>query len=136
MSIYKLFGAGSGGTENDLASLDIQFTGIIYAVSGVLVADADADLDTVQAEISFLSVNTISTNDARGSIFTLEFFSTLITSGHQRLPAVLALGGLEIPVTAGERVHMHVAATASTNSRFTAYMYVRDTASPDLRRRR
>ena len=67
MSIYKLQGTISGGTENSLAQLDVQFDGTIVAISASIHAELDADNDVGEAEVSFLSTNTLSSNSSAAS---------------------------------------------------------------------
>lgn len=133
MSIYKLFGAGSGGTENSLASLDIQNEGVIVGIWGSLLGDLDADTETLSVEASFLSTNTIASNDARGSLFLL---SAQTAGAANFLSQNAGISGLAIPVAAGERVHLHVVASAGVTCSAHIYLHVNDGASAELRRRR
>lgn len=136
MSVYKLQAAGSGGTENSLASLDVQFDGDIVGMFGTMMADLDADAELIQAELSFMSSNTVGSNDARGSLLLLQGRMSLTTSGVALLAVNDGISGLAIPVAAGERLHLHVVSTAGVSSAVTFYVYVADGAPSDLRRRR
>lgn len=135
MSIYKLFGAGTGGAEESLANLDVQFDGEIVAMSGTIYADLDAADEIVIAEVSFLSSNTWATNDARGSLFMMVNNLAIVTSGSS--PGTNhSVSGLFVPITAGERIHLHISATAGVISQTNVYVYVRDGTPTELRRRR
>lgn len=136
MSVYKLQGTGSGGVENSLASLDIQFDGVITALHASMVADFDADLESCHAEASFLSTNTISSNDARGSLIIVAGTNAQAAAGATVVAVNSGVGPVDIPVTAGERVHMHLSATAGVASTVHIYLYVTDGAPAALRRRR
>lgn len=136
MSVYKLYGAGTGGTQNSLASLDIQFDGTVTAIHGSLAADMDADSESVTAEASFLSVNTSGVNDARGSLITLAAQMSLTTSGVAVTAINSGVSNLSIPVSAGERVHLHLTGAAGVTSLVSVYLYVDDGAPAQLRRRR
>jgi len=136
MSVYKLRAVGTGGTENSLASLDIQFDGVITSMMMTMISDADANDEFAQAEMSFLSTNTLAVNDARGSLMIVSTQLSLTTSGISDNAANLSTGPVEIAVTAGERVHMHISATAGVGAACNGYIYVVDGQAPALRRRR
>lgn len=136
MSVYKLAASISGGTENDLASIDIQSDGTLYAVHAAVQCDLDADGEFARAEVSFLSTQTIGSNDSRGSIFGVAKRVSLTTSGVGDGGINAGLSGLRIPVMAGERVHLHANSTAGVTGGAEVYMYVEDRLDPNIRRRR
>ncbi len=136
MSIYKLFGGGTGGTENSVANLDVQFEGSIVAIFGSMHADLDADAETCAAEVSFLSSNTVTTNDSRGSLFQMQVRTNETGTGKGDGSANAGISGLNIAVAAGERIHLHLVSTSGVVSVNHFYIYVDDQASPALRRRR
>ncbi len=134
MSIYKLrfnFSATAEGAVN----IDIQFDGEITAYWWKINADMDADAEKYDIEVSFLSSNTTAINDARGSI-TQAGDQASGTPGFLRSSVNAGLGGLRIPVVAGERVHMHGILTGTGSVDAACYLYVLDRADPRLRRRR
>jgi len=133
LSVYKLFGSGTGGAENSIASLDIQFDGLIRAIHGALIADLDADGEYCWSEASFLSSNTVSVNDSRGSLIILGVQTSNTVNV---ISANSGIGGLAIAVSSGERVHLHANATAGVTSTAQIYIYVEDGAAVNLRRRR
>ena len=133
MSVYKLFGAGTGGTQNAISQLDVQFDGVIVGMAMTMLADLDTDLDKVKAEMSFISTNSLSSTDTRGSLLTVAIFAS-VTFGVTQ--SNLALGGLLIPVTAGERIWLHIEGSTSVDSDVTGYLYVNDGSAPEQRRRR
>jgi len=134
MSVYKLYAAGTGGTEDGIAQTDIQFDGVITSIYMTNAADLDADLEFCHAEISFISQNSIGVNDTRGSLMTLTDRAVGTPAGNTGMAA--SSGPMAVPVTAGERVWMHISATAGAVSAVSAYLYVDDKASETLRRRR
>lgn len=125
MSVYKLFGAGTGGTESGVAQIDIQFPGVITAIHGALSCVLDGAGEECAVEVSFLSVSTISTNDTRGSLFTMK---NKIGTGTASVNSAKnsGIGGLAISVGAGERVWMHYVATAGVVATAEIYLYVED----------
>ena len=126
MSIYKLSGAGTGGAENGIAQLDVQFDGIITAVHGSITAALDANQEFAIAEASFISTSSINSNDTRGSIFTIRSQIGLVTSGMAKTAENASVGGLAIVVNAGERLWLHLNVSASTVATAEIYLYVED----------
>ncbi len=136
MSVYKLFGAATGGTENAVASLDIQFDGEIVAMHYSVVADLDADGDTVNMEVSFLATAATAVHDTRGSLITASTQHAIGAAGAVNSGMLGSINGVRIPISAGERVFMHFANTASLTGSANVYIYTVDTGTPELRRRR
>jgi len=136
MSVYKIYGSGTGGAQDSIASLDIQFDGEIVACYGNMISDADADDDTSSAEVSFLSTSSFAVNDARGSIMMIRNKVSLLTSGVYPNQTNVSVGGILIPISRGERIHLHINGTGSTVVTAHFYLYVNDRSDPRLRRRR
>lgn len=138
MSVYKLAAAGTGGTQNGIAQVDVQFDGIITAIHGTLEAGLAAGGNTCAVEASFLSVNTLGTNDTRGSLWALRLQMLLAGAAYATLVNESSnVGGLAIAVNAGERLWMHIIATAAIASAADVYIYVEDGQGvPTAQRRR
>lgn len=136
MSVYKLYAVGTGGTENSLAALDIQFDGVITSIFMTMIHDGDANDEFANAEVSFLSTNTMASNDARGSLMIIGTQMGLTTSGVATNNVNASTGPVEIAVVAGERVHLHISASAGLGAQCQCYLYVVDGQAPALRRRR
>jgi len=132
LAIYKLYNAFTATAEGAV-SVDIQFDGIITALTMHAHGDLDADGETYFVETSFLSGNTIASNDARGSLITVgEQASGTGANSH----VSLAVSGLRIPVSSGERIHMHGILTGTADVKAQCYIYVEDNQDPRIRRRR
>lgn len=123
MSVYKLAASSTGGSQDAIAQLDIQFDGIITAMHGSVANQGTTAGNSVEFEASFLSVNTINTNDTRGSLFTLGMRISAAGAGNT---ANSGVGGLAIAVNAGERVWLHALGTASVSGTANIYIYVED----------
>lgn len=138
--IYKLFGqAVAGATSDSLATVDIQDDGFIEGVLlNVAPRDADALGDQLAMEISFSSSNTFTNNDVRSSIALIGTRQAFLTSGGGPSNGTIFLSFMKgIPLTAGERIHMHVVASAGVTGECTAYLYtVTDRGSRRTTRRR
>lgn len=135
MTIYKLYGTAA---TDDCASLDIQIDGIITAIHMTALAmGVNAADEGLYAECSFLSTNTFSANDARGSLMIIEVVSGMLTSGMGMMAANASIASLEIPVAAGERIHMHISDIGTLSSRNAhAFLYVLDKGTPRIPGRR
>lgn len=121
---YQLF---TTATTDAAAQLDIPEDGDIVAIHGEMVAsDLDTDADRIEAELSFLSTSQFTTNDARGSIAALRLMGTvetLVGVATPRAALDIALGD-GIPVAAGERLYIHVSASAGVNPRISFHVYI------------
>ena len=138
MSIYKLSATGAGGTDNGIAQLDVQFDGVITGIHGDIQLPAVANADFAFSEVSFISTNTRGISDTRGSIMSIEMEAALAGAAFASdFSKTTDMAGLAVIVTAGERLWLHIVATASRAVRSTFYMYVDDgQALPVASRRR
>lgn len=136
MSIYKLMGTATGGNELSAGTLDIQFDGKISAIHYSVRADFDADGDVAVCEVSFLSSLTTAVNDTRGSIIMVQNQHAVGAAGAVNSNMNGSVSGVNIPVTAGERIHLHFGNTAALTGAANFYLYVDDAVNTELRRRR
>jgi len=138
---YKLFGLVAAGTSTDsAATIDIQDDGFIEGVLlGLNATGADALNDGARVEVGFGSTNTYTTNDVRSSIAMLHHRQGFLTSGGGPVGQAIYLAFQKgIPVSAGERIHMHLESFGGTADAF-CYLYVvtsRGVARRATRRRR
>lgn len=133
MSTYKMAVAEAAGTGDGLAQLDIQFDGVLTAVDWAACFHLDAADEQGTCELSFLSANQIGNNDARGSISMIRQRLTSLTAEAGPLGVNKSVTGLEIPVTRGERVYLHLTGVVAVVD---CYLHVSDRSDPRLRRRR
>ncbi len=136
MTIYKLYASEAG---DSVANLDVQLDGIITAILMTCEArGVDSINEGIRAEVSFLSINTFITTDTRGSLMIIQSISGLLTSGMLNTATNMNVSGLEVPVAAGERIHLHIADVGTLSARAAhAYLYITDKgiARPAARRR-
>ncbi len=125
MTIYKLYGTGDG---ESISSVDVQMDGIIQSLMMTgYCTGADALNDGFFAELSFLSSNSKTSSDTRGSLMIIQSLFGLLTSGGFNSGVNMGVSSLEIPVAAGERVHLHISQLGGITAAFVhAFMYVRD----------
>lgn len=135
MTIYKLRANDNG---DSVASLDIQIDGIITAIYMTgKGSDVNAQDDGWMAETSFLSSNSFGVNDVRGSLMIIQSELGALTSGGLNTAVNANISSMEIPVAAGERIHMHILKIGTTGScTVHAYLYVLDKGTPRIPGRR
>lgn len=114
-TIIHMVGAGTGGTENAVANVDIPEDGTIVGCEWGLSADLDGDGEYVTAELSFIATNQANTNDARGVISNATSQISLTTSG-VAVTAVNKFTPLSLYVAGGERLYLHIVAAAGVTS--------------------
>lgn len=127
--IIQIYGTGTGGTQNGLASIfipqDGTIEGIVYAIQALLNADAEF----ANVEMSFISTNQLGTNDARGAILTLRMQTAVLTAVGGVVAYTNGYVPYDLSVQGGERVYMHVDATAGVVSYVTMQLQFRSGAS-------
>lgn len=135
MTIYKLFASAAG---DSIASLDIQLDGDMMAIHMTMhVSNCDLLDDGAGAELSFLSSNSFASSDTRGSLMIIQSRLMMLTTGGGNAGVNANISSLEVPVAAGERIHMHIQLTGGASAANThAYMYVRDKGTPRIPGRR
>jgi len=134
-SIIKVFGTGDiSTTTNDVAAIDIPEDGLILGVMGT-VSGAVGDEGELQAELSFLSTNQFQVNDARASIMEVNHMAgNLTTSGIPEGSTQIWMSIPDgIPVSAGERIHMHTRASTGNTPTGSFQLYL--TFTPGTGRR-
>lgn len=137
MTVYKFFGQGTGGAQDSVATIDIQFDGDIVGMSLENRSTSGmASTDFISAELSFLSVNTFTSHDARGSLIETSFTLHDAGTGATAKVGRNQLSGIAVPVNAGERVHLHLNASAGEAQNCVGYVYVADNAPTVPIRRR
>lgn len=125
-TIIQMVWIGTGGEQNDKASIDIPSNARITGLSFHMEAGLNAADEFSNAELSFISTNQINTNDARG----------IIASGRCRMGLLGASGGgitqvnfftpMDIEVSGGERLHGHLKATAGVTTLVTVLLHLAD----------
>lgn len=134
IQVLQLF-ANTGG--DDQAALDIPTDGDIVGIKWAGASNLDTDDDSMLAEVSFLSTNTLATNDARGMIDSIRQQGVIVTTGAFD-------GGINfftpmpdgLPTVAGERVHLHISLTAGAAVSLTCQIHLRTRTSPVRRSQR
>ena len=123
MDVYKLYATGTAGGDG-LATLEVSKDGwIVLADLDLNALGADALGDGLSAEVSFASTNGLGTNDTKSSFIATRVFQNFLTSGGGPLRAEKQVPGIAIPVSAGERLHLH-AAVAGTPGTFHIHSYI------------
>ncbi len=134
MSVYKMFVTESASAAVVTASIDIQKDGVINCITlGVLSVEAGATsiAYTVSAEVSFSGTPAFTTNDIRNSLCQASVrCNPYTTTPAAEIPSIpfCVIPALQVPVSAGERIHLHIqSSTASLDSASAvAYLFVVD----------
>lgn len=111
-----MYAAGSGGTEDAAASVDIPRDGFITGIEWDANADLDADTERFRAELSFIATNQFATNDVRGRISSVSVQISLTTSGIATAFLQKWVGPLNLRVAGGERLYLHLFGTSGLAS--------------------
>jgi len=135
VEVIGMRGIGTGGAENAIASLDIPQDGVITGIDWDGRADVDADGEVIEAELSFIATAQFGTNDVRGRLSSVGAQISLTTSGVAHTSLQKFVGPTEIPVAGGERLHLHLNATAGLSSTIRVNIHLDVGRSRDVRRR-
>jgi len=134
--IIGMYGAGSGGTQDSLAVVDVPADGTITGVDWDVTAEQDADGETSSFELSFIATNQLATNDVRSRISSVGAQMSLTTSGIAQLVIQKFVGPMSIEVSGGERIHLHVTGSAGVGSVVRCNVHVEQDREPRRRSRR
>lgn len=137
MSVIKLEATGSAGTTtNSAAAIDVPVDGVITAVDITIKGDAlDAADDQADAELSFLSTNSFSTNDVRNSLAMVTVQNNAMAAATGQGSKHKTITGLRIPVFSGERIHLHLNGDTGVTPAGYAYIFIEDRIGARTRRR-
>lgn len=116
VEVIGMFGAGTGGTENAIASLDIPQDGFLLGCDWDMYAIFDANNESLAVELSFIATNQLLTNDVRGRISSISAFNQLLTSGIAVVSVQKYVDFKEITVSGGERLYLHLIGVAGVVS--------------------
>lgn len=142
-NIIKISGTViANATTNGLASIDAPNDAVITGVQAILTGEwttPASDSVNIVGELSFLSTNQINVNDSRGSLMEISVAGAMLsTEGGHGLASTLFMGGLDIPLNAGERLHIHSFSSAANLVgilTFLLHTQVVNTARRSVRRR-
>lgn len=138
MSMYKM-SATNIVTTDAIQSLDVREDGHIIAIGGYVVASGvDAQNEGAEIELSFASVSGFGANDTLNQIFGMTSGAhSVTTSGGSPGGQNCWVSGLRIPITAGERIYMHIIVRGTlTALRTNVWIMVEDGVSVRPVRRR
>jgi hypothetical protein len=113
--IIGMYAAGTGGTENAAATIDVPEDGFITGIDWDCTADMDADGEAFACELSFIATSQLIQNDVRGRISSVGTTMSLTTSGVSN-PPLQKYVSMNTPVFAGERIHLHLVTTSGMTS--------------------
>lgn len=122
--VYKLYCAVSADT-NAAAQVTIQRSGRIVAISLGCALDSVTDNSSAAVELSFSSSAQAATNDTVGPVAMVRPWNNFTTSGNT-CPSVdrSNLSGLNIPVSAGDRLYINVDGSGTYTAYVDCFVYV------------
>lgn len=121
--IQKMF-ASVAVTADDIAAVDVPQDAMIESILFVVTTEgADALDDGARVELSFGSSNTFNVNDSRLSIAEVEVNQSFLTTGGGPTNNHVWMGMINIPVFAGERIHLHADVNGGTSTRVRVFIY-------------
>lgn len=134
-STIKMYGGGSGGSQDAIASIDVPQNGRLLGVYWSVDHDMDADGEFLRCQVSFGSASTFTTNDSRQVISECRAQAALTTSGVYN-NALNSYHEKDTPVSAGERIYLHLSASSGLVSAVSAFLeFDFDQDRPATRRR-
>lgn len=122
-SVIKMFAAGSGGTQNGAAQIDVPMPGSLIGVQWAVISDLDADAEFFQAQIAFRSTGAFSTNDDRGVITEMMIQASLTTSGVWPNHVDFYTALPDLPIGMGERLFLNLSSSAGVISQVAALLH-------------
>lgn len=124
MEAIKMHGTTSA---DGTATIDVPTDGTIVGILGKIRSMSSATGTGYKMELSFASSNGFDNNDTRSSFFGLESVLQAGAAGASPADREVYAGGLAIKVSAGERLHMHIADIGSPSPDVvaaTAWLYL------------
>jgi hypothetical protein len=121
-TVIKMYAAGTGGTQDALATIDVPMPGHVVGLDWAVYASLATDF-LLTAQLSFRSASAFATNDDRGIISEIKVGLEITTTGSV---APVWNKYLELPdlaIMGGERLYLHLKATASTVSEIVALIH-------------
>ena len=136
LTMIQVYAAGTGGTENAAAVVDIPQDGLIRGVEWSVEADLDADQELLSGELSFIATNTLASNDARGMISTFRARLNLTSSGGSLAAINKFTPIMDLEVSGGERIYLHLNTAAGVTSTVNAIIQLETAVTITRRSRR
>lgn len=137
MSIYRISLDPIAGGDS-VASVDIQVDGTLTAVAMSIDANGlNLDDDSAGMEVSFGSSAGFGKNDSRVSILEHRVSAHFLTTGGGSGSNSSSVAGVNQPVFAGERIHVHTEGSGGVTIGGAVFLYVDDKfdGKPKPRRR-
>jgi len=112
-SIIKIYAAASGGAQEAAAQLEVPMPGAIIGVQWAIRGNLAGTDHFLDAQLSFRSASSFSTNDDRGVVSEGRLQHDLTTSGSFEGMVNIYVSLPDLPVMGGERLYLHLNSTAS-----------------------
>lgn len=111
VEVIGMYAAGTGGTENAAATIDVPQDGFLLGCDWDVHCDFDLDNETLVVELSFIATNQANSNDVRGRLSSVGGTGVVLTSvGINSVSIEKYVDFKEIRVAGGERLYLHIVA--------------------------
>jgi len=115
--VIGLFVAGTGGVQDGLVMFDVPTDGDLIGIDWDFHATLNAS-EFYEVELSFIATNLLGTSDVRGRISSISQSVEVITAvGVAQTNVQKWISGMNISMAGGERLFVHVNATAGVVTR-------------------
>jgi hypothetical protein len=133
--IYKLYGQNAVSADGQ-ASVDVREDDSIEAIALSMLTIQPVDGMQWGMEVSFGSSSQFTINDTNSTIISMKDSWRLVTSGAASTGKHLVLPQLNIPISAGERIFLHLNTTNAVTIQATAFLYTKGGPAKVATRRR
>jgi len=116
IEVIGMFAAGTGGLQDAQAQVDVPQDGFLLGIDWDMNAAFDANAESLAAELSFIATNQLITNDVRGRLSSVSAFFHLSDSSASVISVQKYVDLKEISVSGGERLYLHLLASAGVVS--------------------
>lgn len=114
VEIIGMYALVAGGVQDGVSQVDIPQDGFILGLDWDAAVFLNASTEFFKCELSFIATNQFQTNDVRGRISSISSSMHLLTSGIGVVSVQKYVDIKELTVSGGERLFLHLDATAST----------------------
>ncbi len=122
-SLIEMSGTFAGGTESNVASIDIAQSGFLLGVQWACTPLLDAAAELFEAQVSFGS-QASGTNDARQVISAVRATLGLGAAGAYVVAINLFVPLPEVPLFPGERIYLHGISTAGVTGIIRCFLHL------------
>jgi len=133
IEVIGMFAAGTGGTQDAQAQVDIPQDGFLLGVDWDMNAEFDANGEFLDVELSFIATNQLLTNDVRGRLSSVSAFYRGVDPSDVVVSVQKYVDWKEISVSGGERLYLHLLGAAGVLSKTRCNLHLETTGGTTRR---